>query len=121
MTSQHRSRGTASRRESDTRKVVKEEFQDIAKFGSEILKKTVVSGLGALKDVTDGLPKEAQQILSKGKDELFKTLASKDVLSFLLTQAVDRGIDVVRQHRLDISIRIRKVKEKSDSRPRSRH
>ncbi len=109
-------RGRDAKRDSDSRKIVKEEFHDIAKLGGEILKKTVVSGLGALKDVTDGLPKEAQHILSKGKDELFKTLASKDVLNFLIAQAIDRGVDVVRQHRLEISIRIRKVKPKSDQR-----
>lgn len=105
-------RGRETRKESDARRVVKEDFQDIAKFGGEILKKTVVTGLGALKDVTDGLPKDAHQILSKGKEELLKSLASKDVLSFLVGQAIDRGVDVVRQHRLEISIRVRKIKEK---------
>ncbi len=111
MSPNNQNRGRDSRRTSEPRKIVKEEFHDIAKLGGEILKKTVATGFGALKEVTDGLPKEATQILSKGKEELLKTLASKDMLTYLLTQAIDRGVDVVRQHRLEISVRIRKVNE----------
>lgn len=99
---------------SDSRKQIKDEFQDIAKLGGEILKKTMVSGIGALKEVTDGLPKEATQMLAKGKEEFFKNIATKEVMQFLVSQTIDRVFDIVRQHKLEISVRIRRVEEKPE-------
>ena len=99
---------------SDSRKQIKDEFQDIAKLGGDILKKTVVSSMGVIKEVTDGLPKEATQMLAKGKEEFFKNIATKEVMQFLVTQTIDRVFDIVRQHKLEISVRIRKVEEKPE-------
>ncbi|NBW81507.1 hypothetical protein EBR21_07105 [bacterium] len=43
----------------------REDLQDIAKIGGDLLKRTVSSGIDVLKDVTDTLPKDAQQIISR--------------------------------------------------------
>jgi hypothetical protein len=104
----------SSRHPSPERKQVRDEVQDIAKLSSELLKKTVVSGLGVIKDVTDGLPKEAGQILSKGKEEFLKHALSKEVLQLLLTSAIDRAFARLQEHKLEISIRVRKA----DSEPK---
>ena len=94
-------------------RIKREDIQDFAKIGSDIFKKTLGAGLTALKDVKDGLPKEAGQLLSKGRDDFLRGLP-KDVLTGLLMQAVDKVFEVVREHKLEISIRI--VKTESTSR-----
>jgi hypothetical protein len=99
----------SSRHQTPERKQVRDEVQDIAKLSSELLKKTVVSGFGVIKEVTDGLPKEASQILSKGKEEFLNRALSKEVLQLLLTSAIDRAFARLQEHKLEISIRIRKA------------
>lgn len=88
----------------------REDLQDIAKIGGDLLKRTVTSGLDVIKDVTDTLPKDASQILQKSREEVFKGL-SKEFAQNIVTLAVEKVFATVRDHRLDISIRVRKAAE----------
>jgi formylmethanofuran:tetrahydromethanopterin formyltransferase len=90
--------------------ISREDIQDIAKIGGDLLKRTVTSGLDVIKDVTDTLPKDASQILQKSREEVLKGL-SKEVAQNIVTLAVERVFATVRDHRLDISIRVRKANE----------
>jgi len=93
----------------------REDLQDIAKIGGDLLKRTVTSGLDVIKDVTDTLPKDASQILQKSREEVLKGL-SKEFAQNIVTLAVEKVFATVRDHRLDISIRVRKA---ADNRPDS--
>ncbi|MEY2986702.1 MAG: hypothetical protein RJB13_223 [Pseudomonadota bacterium] len=88
----------------------REDLQDIAKIGGDLLKRTVTSGLDVIKDVTDTLPKDASQILQKSREEVLKGL-SKEFAQNIVTLAVEKVFATVRDHRLDISIRVRKATE----------
>ena len=50
----------------------RENFQDLAKIGGDILKKTVATGRDVFKEVKENFPKEATQLLNKGKEEFLK-------------------------------------------------
>ena len=91
-----------------------EDFQDLAKIGGDILKRTVNVGLDVIKEVKDGLPKEASQFISARKDDVLKGV-SKEVWPNIVTLAVDRIFDAVRQHKLEISIRFKKIDDDSHS------
>ncbi|MEY4066547.1 MAG: hypothetical protein RIR26_2755 [Pseudomonadota bacterium] len=88
--------------------ISKEDLQDIAKIGGDILKRTVSSGIDVIKDVTDTLPKDASQLISKSREEVLKGL-TKEFAQNLVALAVDRMFAAVREHRLDISIKVRKA------------
>lgn len=91
----------------DSKWLTREDLQDIAKIGGDLLKRTVVSGIEVIKEVKDGLPKEATNLIAKGKDEVLRGL-SKEVAQSLLTGAVDRFFATVREHRVEVSIRLRR-------------
>lgn len=91
-----------------------EDFQDLAKIGGDILKRTVGVGLDVIKEVKDGLPKEASQFISARKDDVLKGV-SKEVWLNIVTLAVDRIFDAVRQHKLEVSIRFKKIDDDSRS------
>ena len=97
----------------------REDLQDIAKIGGDLLKRTVTSSIDVLKDVTDTLPKDAQQIISKSREEVMKGI-SREFAQNLVSLAVERIFSAVREHRLDISIRVRKDSEKEESEPKHR-
>jgi hypothetical protein len=90
------------------RRLTREDFQDLAKIGGDLLKRTVSSSFDAIKEVTEGLPKEASQFLAKGKDEVMKGL-SKEFAQSMVAFAVDKVFSSIRQHKLEVSIRIRRV------------
>lgn len=90
--------------------ISREDLQDIAKIGGDLLKRTVTSGLDVIKDVTDTLPKDASQILQKSREEVLKGL-SKEFAQNIVTLAVEKVFATVREHKLDISIRVRKAAE----------
>jgi hypothetical protein len=98
----------------------REDLQDIAKIGGDLLKRTVTSSIDVLKDVTDTLPKDAQQIISKSREEMMKGI-SREFAQNLVSLAVDRIFSAVREHRLDISIRVRKDSDKDESENKTRH
>lgn len=92
----------------------REDLQDIAKIGGDLLKRTVTSGFDVLKDVTDTLPKDAQQIISRSREEVLKGI-SREFAQNLVSLAVEKVFVAVREHRLDISIRVRKDSDKENS------
>lgn len=89
---------------------VKEDLQDLAKMGGDFLKKTVVSGIDVIKEVKENFPKEASQLLNKGKEELKKGL-SQETAKNLVSFAVEKFFKMACEHRLEFSIRIRKNEE----------
>ncbi len=106
---------------SDPSWLSREDLQDIAKIGGDLLKRTVTSSLDVLKDVTDTLPKDAQQIISKSREEMLKGI-SREFAQNLVSLAVERVFSAVREHRLDISIRVRKDSDKDEgNETKSRH
>lgn len=90
--------------------ISREDLQDIAKLGGDILKRTVSSSIDVFKDVTDTLPKDASQLILKSRDEVIKGF-SKEFAQNLVSLAVDKVFSAVRDHRLDISICVRKAGE----------
>lgn len=102
----------------DSKKFGKDELGEIARIGSDILKKTVSSGLDAILDLKGNIPKEAVTFISNRKDELIKGI-SKEVVQSVINGAVDTFFSVVRQHRLEVSIRIRKNEETPPSSQKS--
>ncbi|MBM3381006.1 MAG: hypothetical protein FJY29_01015 [Betaproteobacteria bacterium] len=88
--------------------ISREDLQDIAKIGGDILKRTVSSSIDVIKDVTDTLPKDASQIINKSREEMMKGL-SREFAQNLVSLAVEKMFAAVRDHRLDISIRVRKA------------
>lgn len=77
----------------DNKWFLKEEIQDLAKFGGSFLKKTVSTGLDAIKEAKENLTQEAINNIS----------------SF----TVDKFFSALRQHRLDISIKLHHVGEEN--------
>lgn len=101
-------------------------FEDIAKIGSELLKKTVSSGLDVLMDLKGNIPKEAASFVAQRKEELMKGL-SKEFIQSIITSTVDTLFHVIRQHRLEVSVALRKnepqvkteVRHSQEAEPRS--
>ena len=102
-----------------TRRFTVEDFGDLAKIGGDLLKRTVSSGFDVIKEVKEGLPKEASHLINKGKEEMLKGL-SKEVMQNVLASTVDRFFSVVREHKLDItvSVRLKKAENETPSRER---
>lgn len=84
----------------------RDDIQDFAKIGGDIFKRTMASGIDIVKEVKDGLPKEASQLLAKGKQEVLRGISS-DVAQSLLSGTVDKLFATIRDHKLEISIRLR--------------
>jgi|GEM_PF-635922 len=100
--------------------ISREDLQDIAKIGGDLLKRTVSSSIDVLKDVTDTLPKDAGQLISKSREEMMKGL-SREFAQNLVSLAVDKVFSAVRDHSLDISIRVRKAGEAEDTQSKPNH
>ena len=81
---------------------------------TKFLKKTVVSGLDVFKDVKENFPKEASQLLNKGKEELIKGL-SQETARNLVGFAVEKFFKLACAHRLEFSIRIRRNEDVPDA------
>ena len=88
----------------------RENFQDLAKIGGDIFKKTVATGRDVNKEVKENFPKEASQLLNKGKEEILKGL-SQEVVKNILSFGIEKFFSVARQHRIEFSIRFRKNEE----------
>lgn len=102
-----------------TRRFTVEDFGDLAKIGGDLLKRTVSSGFDVIKEVKEGLPKEASHLINKGKEEVLKGL-SKEVMQNVLANTVDRFFSVVREHKLDITVSVRLKKAENDAPSRER-
>jgi len=90
----------------------RDDFQDLAKIGGDIFKKTVATGRDVIKEVKDNFPKEATQLLAKGKEELLKGL-SQEVAKNMVSFGIEKFFAVARQHRIEFSIRFKKNDEDS--------
>ena len=90
----------------------RQNFKDLAKLGGDILKKTVATGRDVIKEVKENFPKEASQLLNKGKEEILKGL-SQDVVKNIMSFGIEKFFSVARQHRIEFSIRFRKNEEES--------
>lgn len=100
----------------ENKKFGKEDLQDIAKFSGDLLKKTVSSGIDVLMDLKGNIPKEAATFIANRKEELSRGL-SKDVVQSVITATVDTFFSVVRQHRIELSISIRKNESPAATEP----
>lgn len=86
---------------------------DLSRMGGDILQKT----LGGLDALREGLPKEAKgaaQYIMNRKDDLVKGF-SKELIQSLITGGIETFFSVVRQHRLELTIGIRKTEEDKDA------
>jgi hypothetical protein len=88
--------------ETETRTI--EDLSGLAKFGGDLLKRTVSTGFEAIKE---GIPKEASQLIARGKEEVLKGL-SKEMLNNIVSSSVDKVFSAIREHKLEISVRIKK-------------
>jgi hypothetical protein len=88
----------------------RDDLQDLAKFGGDILKKTVATGMDVIKEVKENFPKEATQFIAKGKEELLKGF-SQDMAKNMVSFGIEKFFSVVREHRVEFSIRFRKNDE----------
>jgi len=98
----------------------KDDLQDLAKLGGDLLKKTVASGFDAIKEVKDNLPKEATHFINRGKEELLKTLSqetAKNVISF----TIEKFFSTARSHQLEFSVRIRRKEDDKNKEEEIRH
>ena len=94
----------------------RDDLQDLAKFGGDILKKTVATGMDVIKEVKENFPKEATQFIAKGKEELLKGL-SQEMAKNMVSFGIEKFFSVAREHRIEFSIRVRKDDEnKNDNR-----
>ena len=98
-----------------TRRFIVEDVQDLAKIGGDLLKRTMSSGFEMIKEVKEGLPKEASHLINKGREEIFKGL-SKEVLQNVMASTIDRVFSIVREHKLDVTVSVRL--KKADDAPR---
>jgi hypothetical protein len=81
-----------------------EDLSDLAKLGGDILKRTVSNGFEVIKE---GIPKEASQLIARGKEEVLKGL-SKEMLNNIISAGIDKVFSTIREHKLEISVRIKK-------------
>ena len=96
----------ASSAQDGARRFIVEDLSDFAKMGGDLLKRTVSSGFDVIKEVKKELPKEASQLINKGKEEVLKGL-SKEVMQNVIAQTVDRFFAIVREHKLDVTVSVR--------------
>lgn len=90
----------------------RDDFQDLAKIGGDIFKKTVATGRDVIKEVKENFPKEASQLLVKGREELLKGL-SQEVAKNMVSFGIEKFFSVARQHRIEFSIRFKKNEEET--------
>jgi hypothetical protein len=86
---------------------VRDDLQDLAKFGGDILKKTVATGIDVIKEVKENFPKDANLLITKGKEELLKGL-SQDVIKNMISFGLEKLFDVAGKHTIEVSICIKK-------------
>ena len=86
------------------------EFSRFSKNRRRYLKKNCYHRRDVIKEVKENFPKEASQLLNKGKEEILKGL-SQEVVKNILSFGIEKFFSVARQHRIEFSIRFRKNEE----------
>lgn len=90
----------------------KEDFGEIAKLGGQILKKTVVTGMDVFKEA--GISREATtQFISNRKDDLLRGMP-KEVLQSIFNSGVDRAFELLRNHKIELTIKLKKDSDEKD-------
>jgi hypothetical protein len=102
------------------RKMSRDDLQDLAKVSSDLLRRTLVSGFDIVKEVSKELPKEATHFISSRKDQVLQGV-SKEFVQGLVNTTIDRLFSTVREHRLEVSFRIVRDKNKEQQAPNSGH
>ena len=93
------------------RKMSRDDLQDLAKVSSDLLRRTLVSGFDIVKEVSKELPKEATHFISSRKDQVLQGV-SREFVQGLVNTTIDRLFSTVREHRLEVSFRIVRDKNK---------
>lgn len=99
----------------------KDELSEIAKIGSNILKKTVTSSFDVFREVAEHLPKDGHSRSGhdkkshRKKSDVSAKLPPFDFASSLVSVFVDRLFGVVRDHEFAITVSIRKKEKKEDA------
>ena len=104
------SRRNDQNEEFESKRFTVEDIHDFAKIGGEILKRTVTTGFDVFKEVTDGLPKEASNLINKGKEEVLKGI-NREVMNNMITVGIDKFFAKVREHKVDVTLTFRLRKE----------
>lgn len=84
--------------------------EDLSRLSSEILQKTI-GGIDAIKE---NFPREAAQFLANRKEDIVKGL-SKEFIQSLITGGIETFFSVVRQHKLELTIGIKRVPESNST------
>lgn len=95
------------------RKLSKDDLQDLAKMSSDLVRRTLLSGIDIVRDVGKELPKEATQFLAARREQVLQNV-SKDVIQHLINASIDRLFKTVREHRVEVSFRIVRDAPKTD-------
>ncbi len=86
-------------------KLSRDDLQDLAKVSSDLVRRTLLSGFDIMRDVGKELPKEATQFLAARREQVMQNL-SKDVIQMLINASIDRVFKTVREHKVEVSVRI---------------
>lgn len=95
----------------------KEELQSFKDVGQKFLKKTIASGIDAVKEVKGHLPKDAKEFIAMGKRELLKGI-TQQALKNIAIFSIEKMFSTARQYRLEVSFRIRKNEDEKPEKKR---
>jgi hypothetical protein len=102
------------------RRMSRDDLQDLAKVSSDLLRRTLVSGFDIVKEVSKELPKEATHFISARKEQVLQGV-SKEFVQGLVNTTIDRLFSTVREHRLEVSFRIVRDKNKEQQSAQNDH
>lgn len=97
--------------EGNGRRLSRDDLHDLAKVGGDLFRKTILSGFEMFRDASKDLPKEATQFITARKEQVLRNM-SRDLAQVMINTALENFFSLVRQHRLDVSIRIVRVPER---------
>lgn len=105
-----------------SRKLSRDDLQELARMSSELVRRTILSGVDVFRDVSRELPKEASQFIHARKEQVLQTF-SREFTESLINATMDRFFRILREHRVDVSFRLVRdlPAEKASSPLRSQH
>jgi hypothetical protein len=95
------------------RRISRDDLHDLAKVGGDLFRKTILSGFEIFRDASKDLPKEASQFISARKEQVFRNM-SRDLAQAMIHSAFENFFSLVRQHRLDVSVRIVRIADQGE-------
>lgn len=93
------------------KRLSRDDLHDLAKLGGDLFRKTILSGFEMFRDASKDLPKEATQFITARKEQVLRNM-SRDLAQVMINTAFENFFSLVRQHRLDVSIRIVRVTDR---------